>query len=269
MPFAPTYKTLKTPVAGLRSLGVIVDDSVIGENPDILPAEGTLYGQLDPRIMPQDLSKLWDNYRYVEQEDLGDGKFMLIFVKVLTNNQRMTPYRTITSFGGEFVWDAILKALVFIPDRNFGRSTNGIRNGRGAVISGPQYYVRQVYQPAVRRGTRFVTQYFFSDKPYNIGSQLVPIPRSVFYDVPGAQGYFPDCLGPEVRIPDTQTANAAFVAGAQAYASGALQGQYFPATNFEEWSPYFSKIDQDFQNGYLMTRTMAIPPLVDDDPNIR
>lgn len=263
-----THKTIPTPNPAFRSLRVVVGEDSYASNGGLIPKEGTLYK--DPAfkgLFAQDYRKEFEDFRYVTQDQGNDGA--LLFVRSMTNNQRLTPYRTITSFGGEFVWDAILKALVFIPDRNFGRSTNGIRNGRGAVISGPQYYVRQVYQPAVRRGTRFITQYFFSDKPYNIGSQLVPIPRSVFYDVPGAQGYFPDCLGPEVRIPDTQTANAAFVAGAQAYASGALQGQYFPATNFEEWSPYFSKIDQDFQNGYLMTRTMAIPPLVDDDPNIR
>lgn len=263
-----THKTIPTPNPAFRSLRVIVGEDSYASNGGLIPPEGTLYK--DPAFkgfFAQDYRKEFENFRYVTQDQGSDGA--LIFVRGMSNNQRTTPYRTLISFGGEFVWDAILKALVFIPERNFGRSTNGVRGGRGAIISGPTYYVRQVYQPRVTRGTRFVTQYFFSDKPYNISSYLVPIPRSVFYDVPGAQGYVPDCLGPEINIPDTQTASAAFVAGAQSYANGALKGQHFPETNFEEWTSYFTTDKQDFQNGYVRERTFVIPPLTDDELNVK
>lgn len=257
---APTYRTLKTPVAGLRSLGVIVDDSVVAENPDILPDEGTLYAGMDQKLMPQELGSLWNNYRYVEQQDLGNGKFMLIFVKVRTNNQRNTPYRTLTGFGNHR-WCPILKALVFIKEPGFPRSTNGVKAGQGAVIAGPSYYKREVFQGEVNEGSRFIETHYFSDIPFIVPSYPVPVPRSIAYDVPGIHGSFPECIGPEIRIPKTRTASIAYIAGSSIAASGVLNGQFFAETDFDEWSPYFVSAQQTFNNGYDLTKLMVLPPI--------
>lgn len=256
---SPTYRTIKTPVASERSLLVIVEDSVIGENPDILPPEGTLYGQIDPRIMPADLSSTWNNYRYVDQDDLGDGKLGLLFVKVQTQQEQQTPYRTTTSFG-DHRWPPILHALVFIQDNNFPRSTNGSRGGQAAIISGPSYYVREVYTPEIYEGTTFVQEEYFSDVPFNIPFHPVPVPTAVSYDLPGVRGSFQECLHPDIIIPNAQTASSYSVAGQAFNANGALQGQKFPRTNFTTWAPYVLSDKQWFENGYRRTLIRVYPP---------
>lgn len=270
-----THVPVATPNPQIIGLRVQIKSSILASNPNIIPPEGTLYSEFSKGILGKDWIEAYANYKYIQQErgetppgTTEGSTFSLLFLPTMTNAQRNTPYRTLSKFGN-FEWDPILNAIVFIADRNFPRSTNGVRGGRGALISGPSYYNRQSYQPGVNRGTRFILQYFFSDVPYNIPSYLVPIPRAIYFSVPGTEGYFPSCLGPRIQIPNTQTASAAFVAGSTAFANGALKGQDFPATNYEGWTPYFSSDEQQFDNGYSRLRTFVIPPLVDDTPNIK
>lgn len=261
-----SHQTVKTPNPKFRSLIVAVSEDTYASNGGIIPPEGTLYKDpLFKGFFGRDYLKEFSDFRYVCQSDEVKGG--LLFVRSMTQAQRDTPYRQETGFGNHR-WCPILKALIFIKDRNFPRATNGVKFGKGAVISGPSYYGRSAMQPEVNEGSRFIEQYFFSDKPYNIGSYPVPIPRSVSYSVPGDRGSFPEVLGPTIKIPGTQTANAAFVTGSIAAASGALRGQNFPGSDMEEWSPYFVSDNQTFQNGYARTRLMVLPPIEVPDLSI-
>lgn len=255
MPSAPTYEILSTPVTGLKSLGVIVDQSVVAETPELLPPEGALYGNIDSRIMPADLSDLWNNYRYVDDKDLGNGKMMMLFVKVMSDEERNTPFRTISSFGNHR-WPPILLSLELLASSTFS----------GAY---PQtnYFVREQYIPDVSEGTRFITEEFFSDIPYTIPKYKVPIPQSVSYDVQGVRGSFPECLHDDIRINPTRTFNVITQITGNA-PPGTIGGQFFPATNFPEWATYIMSDDSDFQNGYYRKRIRVIPPSM-PDPIIR
>lgn len=174
---------------------------------------------------------------------------------------KMTPYRETPTFGNHY-WHPILQSLVFIEDHNFPRSTYGGRGGQSAIVTGPTYYARQIYQPSVSEGTRFIKKEYFADTPFLIPSFLVPIPTSVAYDLPGLRGSFPECLHPKIIIPSTQTATAAFVAGNQSGASSALSGQKFPETNFTEWRPYVVSAEQGMKNeGWYMATITVLPPL--------
>lgn len=265
---SPTYDIRETPVASEVALAVFVEKSVMAENPSILPDEGALYGTIDAKLMPADLSSEWNNYRYLGNETGNATNLVLIFGKVRTQEERDTPYRTLTSFG-DHRWPPILEALAFFKDAAFGRSTYGSKGGKSAIITGPSYFVRQVYQCEVNEGSRFISEEFFSDVPFDIPTYPVPIPRAVYYDVPGAHGGFQECIGPEIRIPNFQTANAAFVVGNQSAASGSVRGQYYPATDMEEWTSYILTDQQDFTSGYRRRRIRVIPPLVDDDDIVR
>ncbi len=278
----PTHRLFPTPNPSFWSLRVEIEQSVLVADPEIIPAEGALYKDFKRKIFSKDWLKKYGEYRYVSSDsgsaaqpvnavypsnsmaqhkgEMEDATVSLLFLPTLTDEQRNTPYRSTWSFGDHY-WHPILESLIFYEDKNFPRTTNGGRGGQTAIITGPTYYVREVYRPSVTEGSRFFTEEFFSDVPYDIPYYPVPIPTAVSYDLPGVRGSFPECLHPKIIVPATQTADASFVLGLQGGASGVLQGQLFPATNFTEWEPYVVAHQQNFQNGYLAKRVTVYPPL--------
>jgi len=283
----PTHRLEPTPNISLWALVVDIKQSVLVNEPEIIPVEGTLYKNISHKIISKDWLKKYGNYKLIntlrgspaqplnsrypsnsETEHRGemqDATVSLYFFPTLTDAQRQKPYRELSYFG-DHRWPPILHSLVFFKDNTFPRFTSGGNRGRGAIISGPTYYVREVYTPECYEGSRFLQQEFVADVPYNIPLYPVPVPTSVSYDLPGLRGSFPECLHPKIVIPNTQTANAAFVAGDYSTASGAIQGQVFPATNFEDWAPYVLTDKQWFENGYRRTRIVVAPPGVDEFP---
>lgn len=258
-----THRTIPSPNPTFRSLRVIVGEDSYASNGGIIPPEGTLYK--DPAFkgfFGRDYLKEFEDFRYVTQDSGTDGA--LIFVRSMTQQVRDTAFRSTWSFGDHY-WHPVLESLNFFEDFNFPRSTNGGRGGKSAIVTGPTYYVRQVYRPSVNEGSRFFTEEFFSDVPYNIPQYPTPVPTAVSYDLPGVNGSIPECLHPRILVPTTRPASASFVLGNQTSTGGALPGQLFPATNFEDWEPYVVSHKQDFQNGYHAIRITVYPPLGSDD----
>lgn len=250
------------------------EDKLIVSNID---AQGNLitgvrYQDLMP-LVTQSAAQKFGTYRLTNVINRYAGYITLSFAKhkddtvidpVTGLTEKMTPYRETPTFGNHY-WHPILQSLVFIEDHNFPRSTYGGRGGQSAIVTGPTYYARQIYQPSVSEGTRFLKKEYFADTPFLIPSFLVPIPTSVAYDLPGLRGSFPECLHPKILIPATQTATASFVAGNQGGASSALRGQRFPETNFTEWRPYIVSAEQGQKNGgWYMATILVIPPLQPD-----
>lgn len=281
----PEQHPLATPNPSIWALQVLIDEMVILNEPEIIPPEGTLYKDFASKVFPKNLYKKFANYKYVNSGNgpeqqvlkaafssnsenahtgaLQDKKLSLLFLPTLTQEQRDTPFRVTTSMGNHR-WAPILERLDFYRDDSFPRSTNRMIGGRGSVVTGPSYYVRENYRPECNEGSRFRIEEFFSDVPYATPPYLVPVARSVSFDVPGVRGSFPECIGPEINIPNFQTANLAFFTGnANAVnANGSVGGQFFPKTNFQKWSPYVVSDQTHFDNGYRKTRIWVFPPLV-------
>jgi len=281
MPDVPPVSVIATEIENELSLEVNVESSKFLSQPfqDQLQVSnidadgniivGTKYGQLPSPIAPQGASPQYANYTLSKVFNRYAGYISLSFAKPKTDEEKYTPYETGWTFGN-FYWHPILDALVFIEDRNFPRFTSGGKYGQNAIISGPTYYVREGYRPSLNEGTRFYKKEYFANTPYIIPSFMVPHPSSVSYDMNGIRGQFPECLHPEINIPSTQTANAAFIVGDYAVASGALSGQFFPATNFEEREPYTFSADTKPQNGgFYMATITALPPITDDEETFK
>ena len=177
-----------------------------------------------------------------------------------------TPVQSIPSVGNHY-WHPVLKALTIIPDDNSPRTYRSAGSTNSTLISGPSFYVREVYVPGATEGTRFVVDTFCSQNPFKISQKPTPQPASVSYDVPGKSGGFPECLHGGIEIPDLSTSSSKLILGdngapgTSSSASSGIEGQIFPATNFKRRAPYVLKDDQQFQSGvYVRTRVRVFPP---------
>lgn len=277
-----THFFVPTPNPAVVGLRVLVKQSVLAADPSILPAEGMLYKDFAQRVFPKDYIKECADYRYV---DCGNGggaspspseavpgvmkvegmdagsTLSLLFLPNLSDEQKGTPYRTLSYFGNHR-WPPILKFLKFIQDPVFTRSTNGRKAGQAAIITGPTYYVRIGYIPEVNEGTLFIQREYFSDTPYDVQRSPIPTPTAIFYDMPGIRGSFEECLHGDIEIPESQSATSSILIGDSTAATitGNIPGQFYPRTNFTEWAPYFLTQQQVFDNGYKLTTIQVFPP---------
>ena len=260
-----THRTVQTPNPALRSLVVSVGEASFQTSGGILPPEGTLYDdELWRTFFGRDYNNNFSGFRYVCQTEDNQKGGQLLFVKSLTDLERNTPFRTTTKFASHH-WHPMLKKLELIPDSGSARSYRTVTGGQNAVNSGPSFYVRQVYIPAVDEGSRFVIEEFFADVPYSIPQYPTPQPSNVTYDVPGVRGGFPECLHDDLYIQDIATTVATSIqdeSGKLTSTGGgsSIPGQFFPATNFKKWAPYVLSDEVNFNNGYHRQRVTVFPP---------
>ncbi len=222
---------------------------------------GVKYQDLIP-LVPQSYAETFGAYTATSVTNRYAGFITIDFARHKDAAAKRIPWRITQTFGNHY-WHPILDTLVFIEDHTFPRSTNGGR-GASAIITGPTYYSREVYRPSISEGSRFIKKEYFADTPFLVPRYRVPIPSSVSVDLPGLRMSFPECLHPKLVIPDTQTATAAFVLGNKSFASGALQGQKFPETNFTERQDYVVGVDQQFKNGGWNMGIIVVQPPIDD-----
>lgn len=255
-----THRIVKTPNPSVWSLAVTVQADILGTKPDFTPMEGTAYKNFPKWLISSDFLKNWGDYTYVQSEDGNTpGSVTLLFVKNFTPEENSTPFRTITYFD-DHRWPAIMLAIGFPPVQGVNHSHNGIINGKSAIILSKMYSERRVIIPEVNEGTLFKKEEFFSNVPFTIPQYDTPVETEVFWDIPnGPHGSFVG-LHPDIPIPHTQVATAGIVEGNQSEASSIQKGQFFPATNFEDWSTYVWKHTQEFQNGYYAVRIWVTPP---------
>ena len=253
----PSHVTLATPNPSERGLLVIVPDEVFLANGGVLPAEGTSYAACAETFFSGDYRASCENYIYTGQ--IGERGMGFGINK--TVEEANTPFRT-TTWKGNHRWPPILLALVIVEDYGAPRSFTTYDGTNLGTGFGPTYYDRVVYIPDVAEGTRFVKDEFFAPTPFNIPQTPVPVPTSVTYSLPGGvNGNFQECLHPTITIPPAITATSQIVSGTTAGIGTALEGQTFPATNFEEWSPYVLSDNQELQGGgWYRVRIRVFPP---------
>lgn len=230
----------------------------------MIPAVGETYTACRLPDKPRVMDGTFGSYVFVA---MGNSQYenhiAFLFCKAKTEQEKNTPFRTTTRYGNHS-WPPILRALGFIPDASFPRSTNVAGpNGQQGIVTGPSYYVRDVYVPGAREGSKFVIEEYFAPTQYTIPQHEAPQPSAVSYDIGGRSGTFPECLHPKIIIPTTRTGTEKVVGESSGEVSGALAGQIFPATNFTSWEPYVIADDQDFNNGWHRIKAVVYPP---DEP---
>jgi hypothetical protein len=260
---SPTHQLLRAPVPNEWALEVFIDQGMVINSPDIIPAAGTAYKSFPRGVLPLDLMPKFQDYILVTSGDGPPGKLSLIFGKNKTPQQAQTPFRSQPKFGNHY-WPPVLKALEIIPDPGTPRSYRSADSLESKIFSGPSFYVRVDFIPEVNEGTLFLVEEFFGPTPFQVGQHPTPQPGSVSWDLPGVSGGFPSCLHRGITIEDHLTATSVQTQGVEGGSSASIgsgiRGQFFPATNFTDWSPYILSEEQSFQNGYHLVRTTVFPP---------
>jgi len=255
-----THTTSSTPNPRDRSLIVTVGETTYASNPFCLPKEGTLYKDFPKGIKSDDYLKQFAEYVYVCQ--IPTHK--LLFAPNKTPQEANTPYRSVFSKFGNHRWHPILKNLVLLENPSFPRATNFILNGEQGFANAPSYDDQYIYIPDVNEGSRFLTQEYFSPRPFVIPSYRVPIPTGIQYSLGDLKGSFQDCLHDDIEIPAARQSNAIFLGSTALSGSGSQSGQFFPKTNFQTWLPYVVYDEQELQvegGGWYRKRIRVYPPL--------
>lgn len=220
-------------------------------------AGSTLYRDWKSCLWPQ-ASGNYGGYVYADAVEAPADWLSFLWVRKKTEAEKNTPFRTHTEFGNHG-WPMVLKSINFLQDPGFPVSVQG---PGGAILLAARTYVREVLIPAASEGTKFVIQEFLSDTPFNVKQTPVPNGGSVSYDYLGCSGSFGECLHPDLKFPTLRTARTKYTTGVgNNGAFGVTRGQRFPATDFEEWSPYILSAKPTYTEGqWYMVRIKVFPP---------
>lgn len=254
-----SHKTLPLSHPNKRGLMVSLEEGVFINNPYCLPPKGTLYKNFPRGVITKDYNLKFGDYVFTRQgPNSSSGDPTIYFAPPMTEEESETPFETETSYGNHY-WPPVLRALVFIPDKNVPITA---RVGDDNFVKAYRHYTREVYIPSVSEGTLFTVDKFLYPQEPSIPQHDAPVPTRVSWDFLGNTGQFEECLHPKIIIPDQQTAfEYTKAVGESTAASGSLQGQIFPATNFTRWSDYVVKDSFEFENGaYIRTRVTVTPP---------
>lgn len=257
---ASTSKSTKSPDPRYRGLVISVDEVLFHRAAGVLPPEGTLYGSAAfENFFQAEYNPDWKNYVYVGQGEDTDTGGTLHFAPGIPPEESNIPFRVTTDFR-DFYWDTILFALIFIKDQ-LGRSGAYVNKDGAGIAVGSRYRVREVYIPGGKMGTLFTTKEYLSPTPIMPPLFETPVPRSVTYDVPGARGGFPSCIGPKIVVPSLEAGVITAVAGEIAGIGGALTGQIFPETNVVDWEKRVISFEQKLTpSGYHAVEVWVDPP---------
>lgn len=207
----------------------------------------------------------WGDYLYVSKKGTGNATMRFYWCKNKTAAEKNVPFRSYSEVKNHR-WPPILLALAIQQDYTFPNVTNVVSGTDSGIVTAPRNYPKRVYIPEVNEGTRFFTEEFFAATKFDIPRHVVPTPTAVFVDVLDVSLSFPECLHPKIVVPNTRTGDVTLVAGVAADAGGALNGQIFPATNFETWAPYILTDQQQElpTGGWHRIRVRVYPPDLPD-----
>lgn len=250
------HQPLVTPNPEEFGLAVTVERAVAVNDPECLPAPGTLYKECNKKLFGKDYNLKWSTWVYTTTQGLDkEGNIVLLFAKNKTTTEANTPFKTI-SYMSNHAWPPILKGLRFYQDDSF-RYNNGSKTA-------PRTYVRYKWVPGVNEGTRFTENHYTSPVPFSIPQHTVPVPTSVQWDWLGNSGSFPECLHDKIVLKPMATAKP--VSGAIGD-TGVLPGQVFEGTNFLGWSSYVISDRQSLEGPvwYRIQIRVTPPPEPEED----
>lgn len=257
-----SHTTIPTKNPRERSLIVSVEESVYANNPDIIPAVDTIYGDFPKAIFAQDYNKKYEGYTYKDQ--IGDHG--LLFVKTKTPEERNTYFRK-KRITDRVSWDAVLEWIEFGKESGFPLSQNTI-NGQGkqAIVTADRWLVPRGYRPGQNLNTIITVEEYLSDViwPDWAMESDEPQPTEVSWDLVGSHGSMGRCLHDTVAVPAQSTAGYRVVTtvGDKVQVANSTSGHQwvFPKTNHKKRSDYTINIIQ-YENGqyYRQKLTFHVP----------
>lgn len=214
--------------------------NIIGNQPSAWPQEGSLLSQnpwaADAVLMDPNL---YGNYIYTTNQPTTSSEkepaITFFYGPNLTEEQKNTPYRIISSTGNHY-WPPILLD-VEIQKTSLPRTTNtGTK-----IISADTYTATPIWIPNGETGTQFVLRKYTAATKFEIPQWDTPITGEVSFPVPGERPFsFGECLHPDINIPEMMDAIQEYTIGSGAVLNkiGIYKKWFFRATNFKTWLPY-------------------------------
>ncbi len=212
-----------------------------------------------PLRMPE-----FENYVFTDKIVAGPTSYWFLFGPPKTIEEAAIPFRSTPSFGNH-PWHPILLQLKFLRDPSFPNVINNSNGTNFGITTAARTFVREVYIPGASEGSRFIKDEFTSPVKFNIPSYQTPLASHVSYDFLGVSGSFPECLHDDILIPPQTASLASYYVTGTVAGGQAIEGQFFPRTNFITWQPYIVSDDQELKDGmWYRVRTRVYPPPLPD-----
>lgn len=197
------------------------------------------YGEIDFVNNPQD--NPWADYVLRKIEPEGDLYSRLTFSRDIEADNPdpfATPFKVWSELKDKY-WPPILHAIHFVKDKKFPHTTRAANN---SIIEGYRLYKREDYTPAAREGTLYTYEHFVHSVKPKIPKYQCPQTSRVSFHYLGVSGEFPECLHDDLLFKSEPGAIRIESVGDESVeAVSVIPGQFFPATNFITWRPYFGQ----------------------------
>lgn len=263
------FQIISTPNPNEEAFYTDLDQEVLsnfrtGEWPRTIDSGSQTLYQAWRYALPERVKQGWGDYAYTSKQPIGEGGMRFFWAKNKNDEDKNTPFRSYTEVKNHR-WSPILLAFGIQQDYTFPNSTNVISGNDVGIVTAPRNYPKYVYIPEVNEGSRFVIEEFFAATKFDIPQTPVPTATAVQVNMLDVTLSFPESLHPKIVIPNTRTGLTQVIAGVAGEAGGGINGQVFPATNFETWAPYIMTDQQEFtETGWHRIRVRVYPPALPD-----
>lgn len=238
------WEEVDTPDPNEFAIAVFVKDTFIRGRMSTFPTGTKLRETPDwiPKIPAS--TQEYGEYEFIKRTNKDAEYVTYYFGKPKSEEDKNTPFRPAVTSCKNHRWPMVIHALAKIQDRFMGRSASARSGTSPATNIGPQYYLKEAITQECNEGTLFLLEEFLSPTPFDIPQHQVPVATSMKIILPGVEQTYPESLHGRIEIEDSLSSDAQIVAGAASDFGSALSGQVFPATNFEDWRPYYLEDDQ-------------------------
>lgn len=196
----------------------------------------TTYGDMGPKMMADGNAMEFSSYVLRHMEPSERPGFTRCFFSRTISPQATVPAVTKT-YLDDHLWYRILLKVDFVRDTSFGRTTRG---PGGIEVYAPRYYPRIYSIAEATEGTLFQEFTFINSAIPTIRRSDCPQPNDVNFSILGVHGSFERCLHGKLIFDATKTAIVGYNAATSTVVpvSGAVGGQFFDETNYDEWVRY-------------------------------
>ena len=252
---------LPTPLVGEWSLRLAVTEARV--RPELVLTPGTTYKDLPISTTEKPEVELWGDYLLTHVTRGEQGYHYYFFGKPKSDAEAATPIREPLPGAQHYDWPTVLHAIVFGLDAAFP-VTEARPGGRSVKV--PRERARRIITQSAFALCKTLTYEYLSPTPFNIPTQVQPVPGEVEWIVNG-QAERLTCLHPAMTLPSrggnwNMTSIQGDAGSADMMPSAT---KHFPATPLEDWGPFPIRDTQSapWENDfglYYRTRTIIYPP---------
>lgn len=186
------------------------------------------------------------------------------FSRAIPSDPLPAPYKT-ESEQIDHLWHDQLLRVDFLPDYSFPHTTRG---PGGVEIYAPRYYPRVFHIPEATEGTLAIHRFYIASVPFVVKQTECPQPSDVNFNILGVEGQWSRCLHPKLVFDSKKTAIVAYNAATTSVVQtgGAIAGQLYEETNFEDWTTYDWIIKQrDVMSSLYELEIISVTPPTPSD----